>query len=84
MPRERKSVFLSYAREDREWADELLRFLAPWIRDKRLKLWDDSQIQMGGNWQKEIDGGAAGYQGFPGVRTPRRPWPRMSGPSGRY
>jgi internalin A len=50
----RKTVFLSYAHEDRKWADQLLRFLAPWIRDKRVDLWDDSRIKLGDNWRVEI------------------------------
>ena len=54
MAEARKTVFVSYAHEDRKWADELVTFLAPWIRDKRVDLWDDSQIQLGDNWQTEI------------------------------
>lgn len=50
----RKTVFVSYAHEDRKWADELVTFLAPWIRDKRVDLWDDSRIQLGDNWRTEI------------------------------
>jgi len=50
----RKSVFVSYAHENRRWADEVVKFLAPWIRDKRVDLWDDSRIQLGANWQTEI------------------------------
>lgn len=50
----RKTVFLSYAHKDRKWADELLTFLAPWIRDKRVELWEDSRIQAGANWRAEI------------------------------
>lgn len=54
MPKARKTVFISYAHKDRKWADELVTFLAPWIRDKRIDLWDDSQIQLGDNWQGKI------------------------------
>lgn len=50
----RKTVFVSYAHEDRKWADELTTFLAPWIRDKRLSLWDDSQIRPGDDWDAAI------------------------------
>ena len=49
MPEPRKTVFVSYAHEDRKWADELITFLAPWIRDKRVDLWDDSRISFGNN-----------------------------------
>jgi TIR domain-containing protein len=54
MAKTRKTVFVSYAHKDRKWADELVTFLAPWIRDKRVDLWDDSRIQMGDNWRTEI------------------------------
>jgi len=47
-------VFVSYARKDRKWAEELLTFLAPWIRNKRVDLWDDSRIHAGDNWKAEI------------------------------
>ena len=62
MPSTRKTVFVSYAHRDRRWADELLTFLAPWIRTKRVNLWDDSRIESGQDWrgeiQKAIDEGA--------------------------
>ena len=54
MAETRKTVFVSYAHKDRKWADELLTFLAPWIRDKRVDLWDDSRIRPGENWRREI------------------------------
>ena len=53
--RPRKTVFVSYAHEDRRWADRLATVLAPWIREKRLALWDDSKIQAGADWQREIE-----------------------------
>ncbi len=55
MAEARKTVFVSYAREDRRWANELLTFLAPWIREKRVNLWDDSRIQPGASWRAEIE-----------------------------
>jgi len=51
----RRTVFVSYAHKDRKWADELATFLAPWIRDKRVNLWDDSRITPGDNWLPEIE-----------------------------
>jgi hypothetical protein len=54
MAEPRKSVFLSYAHEDRKWAEEVEKFLAPWIRDKRIKWWDDSKIQAGADWRVKI------------------------------
>ena len=55
MPGARKTVFVSYAHEDRKWADELVTFLAPWLRDRRVNLWDDSRIAIGEKWRAEID-----------------------------
>jgi hypothetical protein len=54
MPAKRKTVFISYAHEDRRWADELITFMAPWIRDNRLQLWDDSKIAAGQVWIDQI------------------------------
>src|SRR5688500_15374246 len=54
MATKRKSVFVSYAHADRKWADELQTHLAPWIREGRLTLWDDSAIAPGAKWQEEI------------------------------
>lgn len=51
----RKTVFVSYAHEDRTWVDELSKHLAPWIRDHRINLWDDSRIEPGSNWLSEIE-----------------------------
>jgi internalin A len=50
----RKIVFISYAHKHRKWADELVRFLVPWVRDKRVDLWDDSRISVGDNWRTDI------------------------------
>jgi hypothetical protein len=54
MSAKRKTVFVSYAHEDRRWADELTKFLSPWIRDSRLQLWDDSKIAAGQEWMNQI------------------------------
>ena len=54
MPLKRKSVFISYAHKDRKWADELVTYLAPWIRDERLELWDDSRLKPGEQWMEAI------------------------------
>lgn len=54
MSNARKTIFISYAHEDRKWVDELIKTLAPWIRDKRVKLWDDSQISAGSEWLPTI------------------------------
>lgn len=50
-----KTVFLSYSHKDEKWADDLRKFLTPWIRDKRVEFWHDKRIQAGQDWQVEID-----------------------------
>ncbi len=55
MAEARKTVFVSYAHEDRKWADELVTHMAPWIRDKRVNIWDDSRIKAGAKWLDEIE-----------------------------
>jgi hypothetical protein len=55
MAEPRKTVFISYAHKDRKWVDELVTVLAPWIRSKRVELWDDSRIQPGSMWLHEIE-----------------------------
>jgi hypothetical protein len=55
MAEPRKTVFISYAHKDRRWVDELVTVLAPWIRSKRVELWDDSRIQPGSMWLQEIE-----------------------------
>ena len=51
----RKSVFISYAHEDRRWVEELSLHLKPWVRDRRIGLWDDRAIEAGANWRAEIE-----------------------------
>ena len=50
-----KSIFISYAHEDRKWVEELNKFIVPWIRNKRIKLWEDSKISIGSKWKDEIN-----------------------------
>ncbi|MFM7549676.1 MAG: toll/interleukin-1 receptor domain-containing protein, partial [Cyanobacteriota bacterium] len=53
-PVERHQLFISYSHADREWVDRLKTMLAPLLRDKELRLWDDSQIHAGSIWEEEI------------------------------
>jgi hypothetical protein len=54
MSEARKTVFVSYARADRKWANELVTHIKPWLRDKRINLWEDSQLKPGDQWDSEI------------------------------
>jgi len=47
-------VFLSYARKDAKWRNDLVTILAPAIRGKALDLWYDEKIKPGRDWRKEI------------------------------
>ena len=49
-----KKLFISYAREDREWVDKLERHLTTLQRQGLVDSWDDSRIQPGMNWNDSI------------------------------
>ncbi len=61
---ERRHVFISYTRADREWVERIRQVMAPLLRQEgdRLQLWDDSQIQPGDRWLAEIETALAGAQ----------------------
>lgn len=51
----RHVLFLSYAREDSEWRNELWKWLEPLREGHRVrKIWDDQQIRAGQLWKEEI------------------------------
>lgn len=47
-------VFISYAREDREWCSQIRVVLHPYCLAGTLQLWDDSKIAPG-RWDEQID-----------------------------
>jgi hypothetical protein len=53
-PTERTGVFISYSHKDKKWLTELQTMLTPLVRSGAIKLWDDTKIQPGALWQKEI------------------------------
>ncbi len=48
-------VFVSDAHEDRRWLEDLKIYLAPFIRNDKIFLWNDTMIDAGALWKKEID-----------------------------
>ncbi len=54
---ERRHVFISYSRADRDWVERLKRMMAPLLRGsgQELRLWDDSQIEAGDKWREAIE-----------------------------
>ena len=54
---ERRQVFISYTRVDREWVDRLQQMMKPLLRagGQQMALWDDSQIPPGAKWRAAIE-----------------------------
>ncbi|WP_367388193.1 TIR domain-containing protein [Lewinella sp. LCG006] len=50
-----KKIFLSYSKSDTEWKDKLKKQLRIYERNEQLTIWDDSLIQPGQSWSKEIE-----------------------------
>lgn len=51
---QRKDVFISYSRQDTIWKDRLYPHLRPLERICDAKIWDDTLIAPGEQWQNEI------------------------------
>jgi hypothetical protein len=47
-------VVVSYSHADAKWRDELRKFLKPLVRQKRIRIWDDTAIDAGKKWREEI------------------------------
>ena len=48
-------VFISYSHKDRHYLEALRTHLAPYIRNKTIEVWDDTQIPPGAQWRDEIE-----------------------------
>jgi Leucine-rich repeat (LRR) protein len=52
----RNGIFISYSHQDKTWLDQLQKQLKPLVRNQSIITpWDDTQIQPGAEWRKEID-----------------------------
>ncbi len=47
-------MFVSYAREDRGWVEQLRRALRRLVGDESISVWDDSYMQAGADWRTAI------------------------------
>lgn len=51
----RKKVFISYSHQDKEWLDQLRKWLKPLEQGGLLDFWDDGKIEPGDDWRQEIE-----------------------------
>ncbi len=47
-------VFIAYSHFDLSYKDELKKFLRPLLREERITLWDDFDIEAGEDWNAKI------------------------------
>ena len=50
----RTKVFISYSHADEKWFEQLRTHLKPLERNYELDVWDDTRIQVGSFWRREI------------------------------
>ncbi|MEO0456805.1 MAG: COR domain-containing protein [Cyanobacteria bacterium P01_A01_bin.114] len=51
----RDRIFISYSHQDAEWLKKLQTFLKPMVRQGTISVWDDTQIEPGADWRKDIE-----------------------------
>jgi len=51
---ERRTVFISYSHQDKNWLERLRIHLRPLEREYEIEIWDDTKIGPGSTWQDEI------------------------------
>ena len=50
----RDQVFICYSRKNKIWLEKLQIMLAPLTRERKIKIWADTQIVPGETWREEI------------------------------
>jgi hypothetical protein len=50
----RDQVFISYSHADGDWLNKMKIHLRPYVREAKMKIWDDTQIRPGTNWKQGI------------------------------
>ena len=50
----RNDIFVSYSHKDEQWLEKLSVVFAPLVRQERMHLWSDAQIQPGNEWRQKI------------------------------
>jgi TIR domain len=54
LPSLRNDIFISYSHKDKQWLEKLSVVFAPLVRQERIHLWSDAQIQPGDEWRPKI------------------------------
>jgi hypothetical protein len=47
-------VVISYSHADRKWLSEVKKFLKPLVQQHKIRVWDDSAIEVGAVWREAI------------------------------
>lgn len=50
----RDQIFISYSHKDKKWLERLQTHLKPCVRGQTIKVWDDTHIEPGKEWRREI------------------------------
>lgn len=54
-PAQRTRIFVSYSHKDSNWLEQLKVVLSPLVRNQKIDVWDDQQIEAGSKWREKID-----------------------------